>query len=239
MQRASRLSNDTAMQVSERLVAIRGEIEQCALRAGRDPREITLVAVTKRVPVEDVRAALAAGQKEFGENYVQEGVAKIEALAAPDARWHLIGALQSNKAARAARSFHMLHSVCTESVARAISREMVQAGRNARVLMQIRLGGGPGRGGVDPNEAEAAARMITAMPGIELEGVMGVAAQDEPARPQFARLFALLERLRGLGLPHAPLREMSAGMSADFADAIREGATMLRIGSAIFGERDR
>jgi len=227
-----------ATQVPERLVAIRGEIAECARRAGRDPRDITLVAVTKRVPVDAVRAAVAAGQKDFGENYVQEGLAKIDALASPEVRWHLIGALQSNKAARAARSFHMLHSVCTESVARAISREMVAAGRDARVLLQIRLGGGPGRGGVDPDQAEAIARMMTGLPGIELDGVMGVAAQEEPARPQFARLFALLQHLRGLGLPNAPLREMSAGMSADFADAIREGATMLRIGSAIFGRRD-
>jgi pyridoxal phosphate enzyme (YggS family) len=232
------LSTDAATRIPERLLAVRGEIAACAHSAGRNADDITLVAVTKRVSLEGVRAAVAAGQKDFGENYVQEGIGKIETLSAPDLRWHLIGALQSNKAARAARSFHLLHSVCSESVARAISREMVALGREARVLLQIRLGGGAGRAGVEPEHAEAMARALTALPGIQLDGVMGVAAPGEAARPQFARLFALLERLRGCALPRAPLREMSAGMSADFADAIREGATMVRIGSAIFGQRD-
>jgi len=216
---------------------VREQIEECTRGTGRDVSAVTLVAVTKRVPVEAVRVAVAAGQRDFGENYVQEGIAKMEALSAPDLRWHLIGALQSNKAARAARSFHLLHSVCSQGVARVISREMAAANRDARVLLQIRLGGGPGRAGVEPHEAEAVARTVTELPGIQLDGVMGVAAPGEPARPQFARLFSVLERLRVLGLPCAPLREMSAGMSADFADAIREGATIVRVGSAIFGSR--
>lgn len=232
------MSTDAAARVAERLLALREEIAECAHGAGRSSGDITLVAVTKRVPLDAVRAAIAAGQEDFGENYVQEGIGKIEALAMPELRWHLVGALQSNKAARAARSFHLLHSVCTESVARAISREMVASAREARVLLQIRLGGGGGRAGVEPEMAEETARTLTALPGIHLEGVMGVAAQGEPARPQFARLFSLLERLRALGLPRAPLGEMSAGMSADFPDAIREGATIVRIGSAIFGRRD-
>jgi pyridoxal phosphate enzyme (YggS family) len=231
------VSTDASTTVSERLLAVREAIEECARGAGRDVGAVTLVAVTKRVALEAIRAAVAAGQKHFGENYVQEGIAKIEALSAPDLRWHLIGTLQSNKAARAARNFHLLHSVCSESVARAISREMGTCGRDAHVLLQIRLGGGPGRAGVEPDEAEGVARALTELPGIQLDGVMGVAARGEPAAPQFARLFALLERLRALGLPRAPLREMSAGMSADFADAIREGATIVRIGSAIFGQR--
>lgn len=232
------MSGKAATNVSQRLLAVRGEIADCARSVGRDSGEITLVAVSKRVPLDVVRAAVEAGQKDFGENYVQEGLAKIEALSTPDLRWHLIGALQSNKAARAARSFHLLHSVCSESVARAISREMIAAGREARVLLQVRLGGGPGRAGVEPQAAAAMARVVTELPGIQLDGVMGVAAQGESTRPQFARLFALLEQLRRLGLPRAPLREMSAGMSADFPDAIREGATIVRVGSAIFGERE-
>jgi pyridoxal phosphate enzyme (YggS family) len=228
-----------ARRISERLSAVRDQIGEGVRRAGRAAGAVTLVAVTKRVPVEAVRAAMAAGQKDFGENYVQEGIAKIEALSAADLRWHLIGALQSNKAARAARSFDLLHSVCSTTVARAISREMVASGRDAHVLLQIRLGGGGGRGraGVEWHDVEAMARALTEFPGIQLDGVMGVAAQGESARPQFARLFASLERLRSLGLPRAPLREMSAGMSADFMEAILEGATIVRIGSAIFGQR--
>lgn len=232
------MSGNAATGVAERLLAIREEIAAFARAAGRDAAAVTLVAVTKKVPVDAIRAAISAGQRHFGENYVQAGLAKIDALSDADLRWHLIGALQSNKAARAARSFHLLHSVCTESVARAISREMVAVGREAHVLLQIRLGGPTGRAGVEPEEAESVASVLTGMPGMQLDGVMGVAAPGEPARPQFARLLSVLERLRRLGLPRAPLREMSAGMSADFADAIREGATIVRVGSAIFGQRN-
>jgi pyridoxal phosphate enzyme (YggS family) len=223
--------------IARRLGVIRDEIAVAEKEAGRAPNTVTLVAVTKKLSVDQVRAAAAAGQRDFGENYFQEGVAKMETVGIPELRWHLIGSLQSNKAARAARAFHMLHSVATESVARAISREMEATGRKCRVLLQVHLGGGSNRSGVAFEEAEAVARSLTALPGLSLEGVMGVASPELPARPQFARLSRLLETLRTLGLPRAPLGEMSAGMTSDYRDAIAEGATIVRIGTAIFGDR--
>lgn len=227
-----------AIDVAARLRSVREEIADAALRVGRDPAAITLVAVTKRVGEELVRAAMEAGQRDFGENYVQEGLAKIDAIDRPDVNWHLIGGLQSNKAARAARAFRLLHSVTSASVVRAISREMVSSGDVAKVLLQVRLGDGEARAGIDPGAALATAILITNEPGLSLEGVMGVAPVDEAPRPHFARLAAVLDELRKAGLPRAPLREMSAGMTGDFRDAIAEGATIVRIGTAIFGRRD-
>jgi pyridoxal phosphate enzyme (YggS family) len=224
--------------VGARLAEVRDRIADAAHAAGRPTEDITLVAVTKRVEVDRVREAADAGQRHFGENYVQEAIPKIDALASLDLRWHLIGGLQANKAARAARIFHLLHSVCSMSVAERVSREAGVSGRAMRVLLQIRLGGGEPRAGVDPSVAPSIAREICALPGVELDGVMGVAPLGEEARPHFARLRETLDELRAAGLPQAPLREMSAGMSADYRDAILEGATLVRIGSAIFGARE-
>jgi hypothetical protein len=198
---------------------------------------VTLSAVSKRVAIPQIAEAVAAGQREFGENYVQEGVAKIEALANSNLRWHLIGRLQANKAARATRSFDLLHSVCSTSVAERVSREAAVLGRTVHVLLQIKLGGGEERSGVDPHEAEARARELCSLPGILLDGVMGIAPVGEDARRHFRSLYEVLERLRQADLPQAPLREMSAGMSGDFREAILEGATLVRIGTAIFGAR--
>ena len=224
--------------LAERLTAVRAEIAEAARGAGRRPDAITLVAVTKRVAVERIREAVAAGQHDFGENYVQEAVPKIDALAPfADVRWHLIGGLQANKAARAARSFGMLHSVCSIGVAERVSRAVMAEGRAVSVLLQIRLGGGDERAGVDPSDALAVAREICALPSIRLDGVMGIAPLEGEPRAHFHRLRETLERLRSADLPQAPLREMSAGMSADFRDAILEGSTLVRIGTAIFGAR--
>jgi pyridoxal phosphate enzyme (YggS family) len=224
--------------VAERLAEVRERIADAANAAGRQTEDITLVAVTKRVGAGRVREAAEVGQRDFGENYVQEATPKIDALASLDLRWHLIGGLQANKAARAARIFHLLHSVCSVSVAERVSREAGVSGRTMRILLQIRLGGGEPRAGAEPSDAGAIAREICALPGIELDGVMGVAPLGEDPRRHFARLRETLEQLRAAHLPQAPLREMSAGMSADYRDAILEGATLVRVGSAIFGARE-
>ena len=139
------MTGEDSGRIPRRLQSVRDEIAAAARAAGRDPASVLLVAVTKRVASEAVVAAAAAGQRDFGENYVQEGLRKIEAVSMPQLRWHLIGALQSNKAARAARAFHLLHSVGSRSVAEAISKEMTAAGREARVLVQVKLGGGDAR----------------------------------------------------------------------------------------------
>ena len=223
--------------VAAGLAQVREQIEEATRAAGRSSHEVTLVAVTKRIGVDAIRAAIAAGQRRFGENYVQEALPKIEALGSDGIEWHLIGGLQANKAARATRSFALLHSVSSVSVAERVSREAVSLGRDARVLLQIKLGGGEQRAGVDGRDVEALARQLCALRGLLLDGVMGVASLEGEPRRDFAVLREQLVALRRAGLPQAPLREMSAGMSGDFRDAILEGATLVRIGTAIFGAR--
>jgi pyridoxal phosphate enzyme (YggS family) len=198
---------------------------------------VRIVAVSKGVRWERVKEALDAGQRDFGENYLQEAIPKIERLASVSPRWHFIGQLQSNKAARIARAFDLVHSLASASAARAISGAATQVGKVVPVMIQVRLGGGAERGGVEPEAVEALALSVCRLPGLTLDGVMGVAPLGEAARPAFARLRGVLDRLRGRGFPNAPLRELSAGMSADYGDAILEGATLVRLGSAIFGER--
>jgi pyridoxal phosphate enzyme (YggS family) len=170
---------------------------------------------------------------------VQEGAAKAAELAAkmPDARWHLIGRLQSNKAAVAVRAFSLLHGIDSLSTSTAAAKAATREGRTVDALLQVRLGGGEARGGVEQDAAEAFLRTATAHEGIRFVGLMGVADPEADARPQFARLRLLGERLAACGIEGAPLGELSMGMTGDFEDAIAEGATIVRIGTAIFGER--
>ncbi len=227
--------NDAAT-VSERLARVRERLAEAAAAAGRDPAAVRLVAVTKRIDDARIAEAIAAGQLDFGENYVQEALAKMDRFG-PEIRWHMIGQLQSNKAARVARRFALVHSLASLSAARAISRAMAAGGEKCRVLVQVRLGGGPARGGVAPDAVDDFVAQVAELPGIVVDGLMGVAPLGEPPRPHFARLRGILEHLRTLGLPNAPLSEMSAGMSGDFREAIAEGATLVRIGEAVFGPR--
>lgn len=222
--------------IADRLSEVRRAVAEAARSAGRDPAEVRVVAVSKRVGVESVRDAIAAGQLDFGENYVQEAVAKQEAIDDAAVRWHLIGNLQSNKARRVAGRFALFHSVSTASALRALSRAASAREEHCRVLLQIHLGGGTARAGVPAARALEFARAAM-LPGIVLDGVMGVAPVGVEPRPSFEQLRRVLERLRAEGLPGAPLREMSAGMSSDFREAILEGATIVRIGTAIFGSR--
>jgi len=244
-----------ADEVRDRLAAIRARVDAAALAAGRDPATVRIVAVTKKLGADAVRDAYAAGQRDFGENYVQEAVAKIEELATamPDARWHLIGRLQSNKAAVAASHFALLHGIDSLRTVAAVSRAATQQGRVADVLLQVNLdvqgdvygdahGGATAqatRGGVDAGAAAAFLEQACVHEGIRFVGLMGVADPDRDARPQFARLSKLAADLAARGLARAPLGELSMGMTGDFEDAVAEGATIVRIGTAIFGERPR
>jgi len=244
--------------VASRLAAIRARVVAAAASAGRDESSVRIVAVTKRLDADAVRAAYAAGQRDFGENYVQEAVAKIAMLAdeMPDARWHLVGRLQSNKAAVAVRSFSLLHGIDSSSTVAAIARAASQHARVADLLLQVRLvaangatapasDGSPAgqegttRAGVDPASAAAFLREACVHNGIRFVGLMGVADPDGDAHPQFAALRELSVQLAGLGLERVPLGELSMGMTGDFEDAVAEGATIVRIGTAIFGERPR
>ncbi|MFN2427486.1 MAG: YggS family pyridoxal phosphate-dependent enzyme [Candidatus Binatia bacterium] len=242
-----------ADEVAAHLAAVRARVAVAAASAGRDASGVRIVAVTKKLDADAVRDAYAAGQRDFGENYVQEAVAKISALASemPDARWHLIGRLQSNKAAVAVRKFHLLHGIDSIHTVAAVSRatkgsfsdqpSTISGTRDgaAELLLQVRLGGGGegARSGVDPAHAADFLREAGAYSGVRFVGLMGVADPDQPARPQFAALRGLSGRLAALGLAHAPLGQLSMGMTGDFEDAVAEGATIVRIGAAIFGER--
>lgn len=225
--------------IAGRLRDVLVRIAACARANGRDPSSVRLVAVTKKLPAAAALEAYEAGHRDFGENYVQEGAAKAAELAAqmPDARWHLIGRLQSNKAAVAVRAFSLLHGIDSLSTSTAVAKAAIREGRTVDALLQVRLGGGEARGGVEEDAAEAFLRTATAHAGIRFVGLMGVADPEMPARPQFARLRLLGERLSVCAIERAPLVELSMGMTGDFEDAIAEGATIVRIGTAIFGER--
>jgi len=227
--------------VGERLAEVRERVAEAARRSGRDASAVTVVAVTKRLGPHAVLAAAACGQRDFGENYLQEARTKMQQLAddpaAAGLRWHLLGRLQSNKAAAAARSFAVLHAVDSLSAVRAIARAVRERGVAPEVFLEIKLGGDDQRGGVTAAAAEGFLRAVVAAGPLRFNGLMAVADPAFPARRQFAAVRELRDRLVGLGIPGAALSHLSMGMSGDFEDAIAEGATVVRLGTVIFGER--
>ena len=217
---------------------VRARIAKAATVAGRDPQTISLVAVSKAFPAEVVRAAHALGQRAFGENYVQEAIGKMTAVSdLPGIEWHLIGPLQANKARLAAQAFAWVHSVERRKIA-----ERLSAGRDEHlpplnVCLQVNISGEATKSGVAPADALKLAREIAALPRLTLRGFMGVAEPTPDVarqREQFRVLRELLASARTAGLV---VDTLSMGMSADLEAAVAEGATMLRVGSALFGAR--
>ena len=201
-----------------------------AEKAGRQPDEIVLVAVTKRQPLEAVLEALAAGVTDIGENYVQEAQEKRGRVVA--GHWHLLGHLQSNKAAGAVELFDLIQSVDSARLAREIGKRARVLAKTQDVLLQVHLGEEVTKTGVAPEEALDVAAETATVPGLRLLGLMGIAPNGQDARPYFQELRRLFERL-----PVANRRTLSMGMTSDFETAIEEGATMIRVGTAIFGPR--
>ena len=230
-----------ATDVAGALQAVRGRIARAAESAHRDPSSVRLIVVTKGVPAARVDAAILAGATDLGENRVQETRAKQPRVAGA-ADWHLIGHLQTNKAKAAVELFDVVQSVDSERVATALAAHRATTGRAPLpVLIEVELTDIPARTGVRPERAEALARAIAQMRSLQLSGLMTIAApvadaaDAADAAPCFRRLRELRDRLsQRLSLP---LPELSMGMSDDFEVAIAEGATMVRVGSAIFGER--
>ncbi len=223
--------------VADRLGAIRARIDAAVRRAERDPEEVRLIAVTKGVAAARVDEAIAAGAEDVGENRIQEAAEKYPEVRNA-ARWHLIGHLQTNKAGRAAALFDFVHSVDSKRIASALSAHR-PAGRDPiGVLVEVELTGLPARSGVAESDVEALVQELVNVPSIHVMGLMTIApfSQDpEDARATFTRLRHVrdhMEHVTGWALP-----ELSMGMSNDFEVAIEEGATMVRIGRAIFGER--
>jgi pyridoxal phosphate enzyme (YggS family) len=220
-----------------RLAAVHARIEAAARRAGRDAHSVRLLAVSKQQPVEAIEAAAEAGQLEFGENYVQEGVAKIEALRGRPLTWHFIGQLQSNKTREVAEHFQWVHTVDRERIATRLDAQRPHFAGPLEVLLQVRLGDEPTKGGVTPEDLPRLADAVGRLPRLRLRGLMCIpppAADEAAQRAPFRRLRELQEQLGRRG--HA-LDVLSMGMSDDLEAAVLEGATIVRIGTAIFGPR--
>jgi pyridoxal phosphate enzyme (YggS family) len=199
------------------------------VRAGLPPG-VTLVAVSKTQPAEAIREAYAAGQRDFGENYAQEWREKADALAdLAELRWHFIGSLQTNKVKYLAGRVHAVHTVDREELARELSKRFAQKGAVARVFLEVNVGGEATKGGCAPEGVPRLAEAVRALPALELVGLMCIPPAEGDPRPHFRALGALAGRLG--------LRELSMGMSADWPIAVAEGATVVRVGTAIFGER--
>jgi pyridoxal phosphate enzyme (YggS family) len=224
--------------VAERLAALRGRIDAAARRAGRDPAAVRLVGAAKQQPLERVAAAVRAGLRDVGENYVQQAIAARAALEdalgpalAAALRWHAIGHLQRNKARDAVACFDWIHSVDSAALAGEIARRAAACGRSPTLLLQVNLSGEATKSGVAEDALPALLDAVRALP-LRVAGLMTMPAPDpdpERSRPAFAKLRTLAER--------AGLAELSMGMSDDFEVAVEEGATLVRIGAALFGPR--
>lgn len=228
--------------VSQNLQAVRAAIATAAVAAAREPRAIALLAVSKTFGAEAVLEAVRAGQTAFGENYLQEALDKMAAVAAarPDANleWHFIGPIQSNKTRAIAAHFDWVHALEREKVAERLSAQRPAHLPPLNICLQVNLDAETTKSGVAPEQLPALARAITQLPRLRLRGLMAIpqpTAEFERQRAAFGRLRRLFEQLQGQGLP---LDTLSMGMSADLAAAIMEGATIVRIGSAIFGKRE-
>jgi pyridoxal phosphate enzyme (YggS family) len=228
-----------------RAEALLGRVERAAARSGRDAREVTLVAVTKTHPSALVREAFGAGLREFGENRVQEAEGKIEELAreTSGARWHLIGRLQANKARRAARLFDLIHSIDSAALAERLERVCEEEGRAALdVLVQVDLAREATKGGARAEELPSIVESLKACTRLRFKGLMTLPPFYEDAelvRPYFRRLRELRDGLRASGAFGEGAGELSMGMTHDFEVAVEEGATLVRVGTALFGERAR
>jgi pyridoxal phosphate enzyme (YggS family) len=225
--------------ISANLQAVRARIDAAARTAGRDPGSVSLLAVSKTWPAGFVRDAASAGQRAFGENYVQEGCAKAAELAALGLEWHFIGPLQSNKTRFVAETFDWAHSVDRLKIAERLSAQRPPEKPPLDVCLQVNVSGEASKSGCAPAEAPALAHAVAALPKLRLRGLMCIPEPTDDVAEQraaFRALRALYERLRQEGLP---LDTLSMGMSHDLEAAVAEGATLVRVGTAIFGERNK
>ncbi|WP_022959124.1 YggS family pyridoxal phosphate-dependent enzyme [Spongiibacter tropicus] len=225
--------------ITANIAALRQRIVQSASDAGRDPAEITLLAVSKTRSAEEVAVALDAGLTQIGENYLQEAVDKQAALQGRNACWHFIGPIQSNKTREIASHFDWVHSIDREKIARRLSEQRPEGKPPLKICLQVNISREDSKSGVLPEDALTLAKQITALPALQLRGLMAIpAVSDDPAeqRAAFAALRALRDTLQQ-ALPDQTLDTLSMGMSGDMDAAIAEGSTLIRIGTALFGPR--
>lgn len=221
----------TKDQIAENIRRVRGELAAATRASGRAPWEVTLVGITKFQPPEAVETALECGLLDLGENYPQEFHQKFTAY--PGVRWHFVGHLQTNKVKYVAGQAALVQSVDSLHLAETLSRHCVEAGLRQPVLVQVNIGREPQKGGVLPEALFPLLEAALALPGLQLQGLMAIPPAGEDGRPWFAAMRSLWEKAQALG----ELPVLSMGMSADYAAAAEEGATMVRVGRAIFGER--
>lgn len=228
--------------ISTNLTNVRARVAAAAIQAGRAPESVTLVAVSKTKPLAAIEAAYHAGQRDFGENRLEELWPKVEAaqtLGLHDIRWHLIGNIQSRKTAQAVGPFTLIHAIDREKIAHRLSRDAVAAGYVLSILLEVNISGEVSKHGFTPGELLTAAGELLALPGLHIHGLMTMAPlveDPEAARPVFRGLRELRDELQAR-YPTGDWQQLSMGMTNDFEVAIAEGATLVRIGSAIFGSR--
>ena len=227
------------MSVRENLEHVREQLAEACTRVGRKPEEVRLVAVAKTKPAEVVREAFAAGQKIIGESYVQEFVDKVEMITEP-VEWHFVGGLQTNKVKYLRGKVALIHSVDRLHLAEEIDRQWGKIGESADILIQLNLGQEITKSGTSEEELETLVREIVKLPNVRIRGLMTLPPYfDDPeeVRPFFRHLRELARHIDGLAIPGVEMRELSMGMTHDFEVAIEEGATLIRVGTAIFGMR--
>jgi len=229
------------MSIADNISAIREKISAACERSGRDPEQVRLIAISKVKPAEDVDAAFAAGQQLFGESYVQEFRDKSSQVQSP-VEWHFVGGLQSNKVKYLRGKVEMIHSVDRLSLAEEISRQWQKEGASCKVLLQVNIGDEGQKSGCDQDQLEQLVRAVAALPNLQICGLMCLppyCSEAEEVRPYFRRMRELAEQIDRLQIPGVSMVELSMGMSGDFEVAVEEGATLVRIGTAIFGARIR
>lgn len=235
-------SSDTKLQniIRRNVADVRDRIARAARAAGRDPNEIQLVAISKTFPIAHVRAAAAVGLTDFGENRVQEALQKVSQSTQPQIRWHLVGHLQSNKARKAATAFAWIHSVDSVSILQRLDRAAAEQSATPSLLVQVDLADEATKYGASIDKTRHILDAASTCQAAKVRGLMLMPPwfeDPEVVRPYFRRLRELRDELTGAGVKAHMLRELSMGMSRDFETAIEEGATMVRIGTALFGRR--
>ncbi len=226
--------------ITENLTRVRRRIEQAAARCGRDPTSVRLLAVSKTVSAASVKEAIDAGIRLLGENYIQEAREKIDALMGSPAAWHFIGHLQTNKARFAVALFDLIHSVDSIKLARALDKQAQQQGKIQPILIQVNIAEEKSKSGITEEAAPQLIREVSRCGNLSVRGLMTMPPffnAPEKVRPYFRALRQLATRIEAMNIERVAMTELSMGMTGDFEVAIEEGATIVRVGTAIFGER--
>ena len=228
------------MQIQSNIKKIHDDILAAAQKSGRDASRVTLIAVSKRKPSEMIQQAIDAGHRNFGENYIQEAMEKIDILGRNSATWHFIGHLQSNKSKFAVKYFDLIHTVDTVKLAREINRQAQKIGKIQKILLQVNIARETTKSGAEGKEVADIAKQTSQLDNLHVSGLMCMPPfSDDPedARIYFKRLQQISKEIETLNLPNTAMTHLSMGMSNDFAVAVEEGATFVRVGTAIFGAR--